>query len=66
MASLKESTMTTEATQAPDPVCGMTVDIAYAAAAGLTTEHDGRSYFFCGKGCKLEFEDDPARYVDPS
>ena len=23
-------------------------------------------YFFCGKGCKLEFDDDPERYLDPS
>ena len=49
-----------------DPVCGMTVDIAQAQAAGLTTDHDGQTYAFCGRGCLLDFRDDPARYLDPS
>jgi Cu+-exporting ATPase len=49
-----------------DPVCGMTVDIAQAQAAGLTTDHDGQAYAFCGRGCLLDFRDDPARYLDPS
>lgn len=33
---------------------------------GLTFEHAGITYFFCGKGCKLDFADDPATYLDPS
>lgn len=49
-----------------DPVCGMTVDIAEAQAAGLTTDHDGQTYAFCGRGCLLDFRDDPATYLDPS
>jgi YHS domain-containing protein len=49
-----------------DPVCGMTVDLADAQAAGLTTEHDGQTYAFCGRGCLLDFKDDPATYLDPS
>jgi YHS domain-containing protein len=49
-----------------DPVCGMTVDLAAAQAAGLTTEHDGQTYAFCGRGCLLDFRDDPATYLDPS
>lgn len=53
-------------TQATDPVCGMTVDIASASAAGLTSEHEGQPYYFCGRGCKLEFADDPDRYLDPT
>jgi YHS domain-containing protein len=53
-------------TQAIDPVCGMTVDIARAIEAGLAVEHDGQHYYFCGRGCKLEFEDDPRRYLDPT
>lgn len=48
-----------------DPVCGMTVDPATARAAGLVTEHDGMTYYFCGKGCLLEFQDDPDKYLDP-
>lgn len=49
-----------------DPVCGMTVDPASARAAGLHLEHDGQDFYFCGKGCLLEFRDDPARYLDPN
>ncbi|MHB8460923.1 MAG: YHS domain-containing protein [Candidatus Limnocylindrales bacterium] len=48
-----------------DPVCGMTVDLAAARADGLVTEHDGTTYAFCGRGCLLDFRDDPARYLDP-
>jgi Cu+-exporting ATPase len=53
------------ATQAIDPVCGMTVDRATAQAAGLVTEHNGETYYFCGKGCLLEFRDDPETILAP-
>jgi YHS domain-containing protein len=58
--------MAKEELTAIDPVCGMTVDIEHATAAGLTAERGGRRYYFCGKGCKLEFEEDPARYLAPN
>lgn len=48
-----------------DPVCGMRVDPDAARAKGLTFARDGRDYVFCGKGCLLDFRDDPARYLDP-
>ena len=48
-----------------DPVCGMKVDPDAASAKGLTLDFEGRAYVFCGKGCFLEFRDDPARYLDP-
>src|SRR5438874_11302461 len=43
-----------------DPVCGMTVDPAKAAG-----QHDyqGRTYYFCGKGCLERFKADPEKYV---
>jgi len=50
---------------ATDPVCGMSVDPARARTDGLVTEHDGTSYYFCGKGCMLEFRDDPRRFLGP-
>jgi YHS domain-containing protein len=53
-------------TTATDPVCGMTVDVVGARDKGLHVDHDGTAYYFCGKGCKLEFGDDPAKYLDPS
>lgn len=52
--------------EAIDPVCGMTVKIAPATASGLFTDHDGTAYYFCGRGCKLEFLDDPKRFLDPA
>lgn len=52
--------------QAIDLVCGMTVDPEAAAAAGVTFEHNGAAYYFCGRGCMLEFRDDPEKYLDPS
>ncbi len=48
-----------------DPVCGMTVNPEVARSAGLVAEHDGQSYYFCGRGCRLEFLDDPSRFFDP-
>jgi YHS domain-containing protein len=50
--------------QALDPVCGMTVNREVASAAGLTVEHEGETYYFCGRGCRLEFLDDPKRFLD--
>jgi YHS domain-containing protein len=58
--------MTEMRTIAPDedPVCGMTVNVDQAKASGLALNHEGREYVFCGKGCLLEFRDDPAKYLD--
>src|SRR5262245_9483189 len=45
-----------------DPVCGMDVD---TSTTDLKLEHDGQTYWFCGRGCYLEFRDDPERFLDP-
>ncbi len=42
-----------------DPVCGMTVDPAKAPG---TSVHAGRTWHFCGAGCKRKFEAEPGRY----
>ena len=52
--------------QAIDPVCGMTVDRSAAEAKDLHASYKGIDYYFCGKGCKLEFGDDPERFLDPT
>ena len=49
-----------------DPVCGMVVAPALAIEKGLHLTHRGVDYYFCGKGCRLDFGEDPARYLDPS
>lgn len=46
-----------------DPVCGMSVDVAAAREKGLTTTREDHEYAFCGKGCLLEFNDDPGMYL---
>jgi len=51
---------------ATDPVCGMEVNREIATAQGLTADHEEETYFFCGKGCKLDFDEDPERFFNPS
>jgi uncharacterized membrane protein YraQ (UPF0718 family)/YHS domain-containing protein len=41
---------------ATDPMCGMTVDRSKARLKGLSLEHDGTTYYFCGPGCRDKFE----------
>jgi YHS domain-containing protein len=48
-----------------DPVCGMTVDVRQAREKGLTSTYEDRVYVFCGKGCFLEFGDDPETFLVP-
>jgi len=43
-----------------DPVCGMEVDTATSL---LSFDHEGVTYWFCGKGCLLDFQEDPAAYL---
>ena len=47
---------------ATDPVCGMAVDPATAAA---TSEHDDQTVYFCSAGCKDRFDREPERYLTP-
>ncbi len=47
---------------ARDPVCGMTVDRGKA----LSADFGGRSFYFCGPGCKAKFELDPQAYLGSS
>ena len=43
-----------------DPVCGMTVEPAQAAAHA---EHGGARYYFCSQHCHDTFIEDPSRYT---
>ena len=43
-----------------DPVCGMSVDPATAAA---TREYGGVTYYFCNPGCADKFAQNPAAYL---
>ncbi len=53
-------------TPAIDPVCGMKVERQSAQEKGLTSVYNGSEFFFCGRGCKLDFDEDPERYLDPA
>jgi YHS domain-containing protein len=46
--------------KAVDPVCGMTVTKATAAA---TFDYKGTTYYFCSKGCKDAFAKEPEKYL---
>jgi len=46
--------------EARDPVCGMTVEIA---TAHFISEHNGKTYYFCAAGCKRSFDKEPGKYV---
>lgn len=48
------------AAEAIDPVCGMSVAIATARHTG---DFNGRTYYFCGGGCRERFLSDPQRYL---
>ena len=43
-----------------DPICGMQVE---EQGAEWTSAHEGERYYFCAKGCKQKFDEDPAKYV---
>jgi len=45
-----------------DPVCGMEVD---TETARFSVEHDGQKYYFCSRGCMLDFQEDPDKYLAP-
>lgn len=49
-----------EPATAIDPVCGMTVD---TATAHYTSEYGGKTYYFCGAGCKMTFDKNPEAYL---
>jgi Cu+-exporting ATPase len=43
-----------------DPVCDM--DVTPETAAGKS-EYQGKTYYFCGLGCKHAFDKDPSKFV---
>ncbi len=45
-----------------DPICGMMVD---EKKTKLKSEHEGKTYYFCGTMCKTTFDKDPHKYGHP-
>ena len=46
-----------------DPVCGMMVDEARAAATSI---YKGKKYYFCNPRCRERFDADPERFLAPA
>jgi len=59
-ASAPHEGMPATAEGATDPVCGMSVEPASAAAHRT---HEGQTVYFCSDGCASTFDEDPARFV---
>jgi xanthine dehydrogenase accessory factor len=51
----------TQAAEAIDPICGMSVMVA---GAEHRSEYAGQTYYFCCAGCKHSFDKEPQRYVE--
>jgi Cu+-exporting ATPase len=43
-----------------DPVCQMSVDKQTAAAEA---EYEGKTYYFCSRQCREQFEANPQKYA---
>lgn len=43
-----------------DVVCGMQVDPAKAAGS---SQHQGKTYYFCSTACQAKFDANPGQYV---
>ncbi len=47
--------------QERDPVCGMNVNDLQ-----ITSEHNGKTYYFCSALCKTQFDANPNNYLGKS
>jgi len=54
------STISEQKSEAIDPVCGMSVEIA---GARHTSVHNGSTFYFCCPACKREFEREPEQFL---
>lgn len=62
LSSLEPSGSTNSVSSEIDPVCKMNVHPEKAASK---TEHDGTTYYFCGKRCLERFQENPKSYLAP-
>ena len=62
-ASCSCSASKAEENAVTDPVCGMTVD---PHTAKYRADYEGRPTYFCSAGCKVKFQTDPKRYLEPN
>ena len=55
-----EEGMAATAEKVKDPVCGMMIDPATAAAKRT---YGGKDFYFCAQGCARAFDADPQKYA---
>ena len=56
----KETRPVPRGTTPVDPVCGMTLE----GFEELSTESDGKLFYFCTEDCRKKFEDDPDSFIN--
>ena len=39
------------------------MEVDTKAPPGGSSEHEGKTWYFCARGCRLSFEEDPAAYL---
>jgi Cu(I)/Ag(I) efflux system membrane fusion protein len=47
-----------------DPSCGMMVDEGRSRSEGLTSEYQGKKYYFCSTECKTKFDKSPGKFAE--
>jgi Cu(I)/Ag(I) efflux system membrane fusion protein len=60
---MKTATEAMSGTGSIDPSCGMMVDEGKSKEAGLTSVHQGKTYYFCSPECKQNFDKAPEKYL---
>ena len=60
LGGMKQGVEVAAPTQAIDPVCGMSVDVA---TARFQTDYEGQTYYFCAAGCLRSFEKAPTEFM---
>ena len=60
MAALTDRLLAVIGFKTLDPVCGMYIRPGDAAA---TSQHVGKTVYFCAAGCKTEFDAAPERFT---
>ncbi len=58
-----QPTMNKPAAKQTDPVCGMQVEVEKTTPRSV---HKGKTYYFCSKNCKEDFDKNPANYTEKS
>jgi YHS domain-containing protein len=61
VTSVSTASMKEESAAVKDPVCGMNVDPH--APDAIKSQHGGKTYYFCSRQCKKNFDANPEKYV---